>query len=137
MSKNPPHRTYYASIPDGERRVNVGPFNTLGEAYLFVANLDTDTPITGIEYWTAITSRRYEQIRRDRYVMDHPPQSVIDIDTDLRAESIRRWKERVTERRDKEKRCKQCQSVLSPEPMLEKWGFCSSECERDYKEIHP
>ena len=129
-------RQFIVIVPEaGDRATYVGPFERLAPAVLWVAaNLEG---VKGVQYVSVIDPSRYARIVRERYVMDHPPQSVIDIDTDLRAESIRRWRERKEQRGGKELRCKQCQSVLSPEPTLEEWGFCSSECERDYREIHP
>ena len=33
-------------------------------------------------------------------------------------------------------RCKGCGIMLSPEPVLEALGYCSSECERDHREVN-
>jgi len=41
-----------------------------------------------------------------------------------------------TTMREDVKRCPTCESVLSPEPALEEWGFCTSECEREWNETH-
>ena len=37
---------------------------------------------------------------------------------------------------DNEQRCKNCEVSLGWEPVLLEWGFCTSECEREYRESH-
>lgn len=149
-------RQFMVIVPEaGDRRTYVGPFDKLATAVMWVAaNLEG---IKGIQYISMYEPSRYARIVRERYAMDHPPQSVIEIESDLRAEAIRRWRERQAdngrgegtqsrgfkrsvddfvriETQEGMVRCKECQSMLSPEPALEAWGYCSSECERDHKE---
>lgn len=94
------------------------------------------------DYKTITSPERWEYIHRnDEDIINNPPpldrgpdvlhdevhieKSVVEYTADHEMQ-----KAFAKERQEGMVRCKVCGTMLSPEPALESWGYCTSECER-------